>query len=171
MSGSSVVARSAGASVVAESAYEITCRAIGACLCTLGEGNTDAVKANVSLGVLQVNVFSMGFSAWIESETGTRALFVRIPKDGLRRSPSGMLRISARDRRLAIKECGSLEFVAANWLADDLSVFFVKPATFSEDYNAIVTEYTQLLRMRTTSALGPTTAGSVTSEALNEREP
>ena len=92
------------------------------------------------IGPLATNYFSFVFPIELSNERGPRKVFVKIPKEDLRRGPKAILPISSADRRAAAAESESLRTLADQWRADDLAVSWVHLRAEIPDYNAIVTD-------------------------------
>lgn len=96
--------------------------------------------SDVAIGPLAVNYFSFVFP--IEVTTGQRLqkVFVKVPKENLRRYSNTILPVSAADRRMAESELDSLRTLGEQWRTDDLAVSWVHLRAGIPDYNAIVTD-------------------------------
>jgi hypothetical protein len=100
----------------------------------------ESTLGTVRAADLQLNYFSMGLPIEAAHEGRTRAVFVKIPKEDLRRRGGRIMPLSAADRRLADEEYRSLTFLAEHWPGGEFDVSFVRPLGFHETFNAIVTE-------------------------------
>ena len=96
--------------------------------------------ANAQIGPLAINYFSFVFSIGVLNSKSVQKVFVKIPKEDLRRDSKAILPIGAADRHLAEAEMESLRTLADQWHADDLGVSWVHLRAEIPDYNAIVTD-------------------------------
>lgn len=94
----------------------------------------------VTAGELRANYFSFGMPIEASHQGRSRRVFVKVPKDDLRRRGPDVLPLSDRDRQLGDEEYRSLVFLAEHWPGADLGVSFVRPFGFLDMYNAIVTD-------------------------------
>lgn len=96
--------------------------------------------ANVKIGRLATNYFSFVFSIEVSNSQGVQKVFVKIPKEDLRRNSKLALPISIADRLLAKAEADNLRIMADQWHADDLAVSWVCLRGEIPEYNAILTD-------------------------------
>lgn len=97
-------------------------------------------KANANIGPLVTNYFSFIFSIEAHTSRGTQKVFVKIPKEDLRKGSRSILPISTADQRMAEDEVCSLRMLAEQWRTEDLGVRWVTFRGVVENYNAIVTD-------------------------------
>ena len=96
--------------------------------------------ALVKIGPLATNNFSFTFSVDVNTPSGQRNVFVKIPKVDMRGSIPSMLPILFEDRELAKEEESSLRLLDEKWQADDVDVRWVKLCGSLLEYNALITE-------------------------------
>ena len=97
-------------------------------------------KADVMVGPLMINYFSFIFLIHVMNGQKPYKVFVKIPKEDLRRGPGSILPITPAERIMAEDEARSLRTLAGQWHSDDLGVSWVRLRAFLPQYNAIVTE-------------------------------
>jgi len=97
-------------------------------------------KANVTVGPLETNYFSFIFFIEAHTSRGLQKVYVKIPKEDLRKGSKSILPISSADRCMAEDEVHSLRTLADQWQSDDLGVSWVRFRGFFPQYNAIVTD-------------------------------
>ncbi len=97
-------------------------------------------KVNATIGPLATNYFSFVFSIKTQTFKGSQSVFVKIPKEDLRKRSKSILPISPADRRMAEDEVLSLRTLNEQWHSDDLDVFWIRLRGEFPQYNAIVTD-------------------------------
>jgi hypothetical protein len=96
--------------------------------------------ANATVGPLVTNHFSFMFFVEAHTTEDTQKVFVKIPKEDLRKRPKSILPTSPADRRMANDEVRSLRSLADHWQSEDLGVTWVRLRAFIPQYNAVVTD-------------------------------
>ena len=97
-------------------------------------------SVKVAVGPLMTNYFSFIFFIEVHTSRGTQKVFVKIPKEDLRKGSKTILPISTADRRMAEGEVDSLRTLSDQWQSEDLGVSWVRLRKFVVQYNAIVTD-------------------------------
>jgi len=100
----------------------------------------NGVNGNIRFGELEINNFSICFGAGVNGESGSKGVYVKIPKaDLFLKEHRTILPLTDADRKFGEAEYNSLVHISKYWQSDDLSISFVQPIGFLKDYNAIVT--------------------------------
>lgn len=100
-------------------------------------------KANAVVGPLVTNYFSFIFSIETHTSLNKQKLFVKIPKEDLRKGSKAILPISSADRRMAEEEVLSLSTLRDQWHSADTGESWIRLRGFFPQYNAIVTDAVQ----------------------------
>jgi len=93
------------------------------------------------IGAVSTNYFSFTFPVEIVTDSGTKDVYVKIPKADLRGRTPSILPISSNDRLMAQEEENSLRMLAKCWHTDDLGVRWILLRAVIPEYNAIITDH------------------------------
>lgn len=93
----------------------------------------------LEFGKLEINDFSICFGANAFVDGVEKGFYVKIPKDNLYlKQQKTIFPITPTDKSFALAEYESLRILDKHWSSGDIE--FVKPVSFLEEYNAIITE-------------------------------
>lgn len=106
---------------------------------SIKEKTTNTVN---EFGPLEINDFSVCFGLnQLNEGKVTKGIYVKIPKDNFyKKFVQNILPIDDKDRILAENEYTSLKYIAQNWKANDLHVYYVEALDFLREHNAIITK-------------------------------
>ena len=97
-------------------------------------------RSKIDIGPLAVNHFSFVFLLKIYTDSECHSVYVKIPKEDLRKKSKTILPFNRNELQMAEKEKESLEFLSSCWQSEDIGISWVKLLDYIPEYNAIVTK-------------------------------